>query len=321
MSRSGHLARRLLATAVTIYVVVTLNFLLFRVLPGDAVSNLSRVPGGSPELSAALRKQFGLDQPLWSQYWIYLGRLLRGDLGVSFATQEPVGDRLTVAFGNTLPLVAAGLVLALLLGLVSGALSAWFRGSWVDRLSTNTAIAFYSVPTHFLGLLLILWLGNYLPAQGMHDDFLIDPTGAERLADLVRHMILPGLTIALIVFGQYTLVVRSAMLETLGDDHVLTARALGAGPVRTLAKHVLPNAMLPITNLVALSLGGLIGGSILVETVFSWPGVGRAMYESVVQRDYPMLQGVFLVLTVSVVTLNLIADLLAVRLDPRVAAG
>ncbi|MEQ4721784.1 ABC transporter permease [Nonomuraea sp. B19D2] len=319
MSGTSHLVRRLLATLVTVYAVVTLNFLLFRVLPGDAVANLSRVPGGSPELSAALRQQFGLDQPLWEQYWIYLGRLAQGDLGVSFATQEKVGDRLVEAFANTLPLVTAGLLLALLIGLITGALAAWYRGGWVDRLSTNTAIAFYSVPTHFLGLLLILLLGGYLPAQGMYDEFLIDPTWGERLADLARHMALPALTIALIVFGQYTLVVRSSMMETLGDDHVLTARALGAGPARTLARHVLPNAMLPITTLVALSLGGLIGGSILVETVFSWPGVGRAMYEAVVQRDYPMLQGVFLVLTVSVVTLNLLADLLYVRLDPRVA--
>ncbi|MFD1935496.1 MULTISPECIES: ABC transporter permease [Nonomuraea] len=319
MSRTSHLIRRLLATLVTVYAVVTLNFLLFRVLPGDAVANLSRVPGGSPELTAALRRQFGLDLPLWDQYWIYLGRLAHGDLGVSFATQEPVVDRLAEAFANTLPLVTIGLLLALLLGLVSGALAAWYRGGWVDRLSTNTAIAFYSVPTHFLGLLLILLLGGYLPAQGMRDEFLIDPSGTEVLADLVKHMTLPAMTIALIVFGQYTLVVRSSMMETLGDDHVLTARALGAGPVRTLTRHVLPNAMLPITTLVALSLGGLIGGSILVESVFSWPGVGRAMYEAVVQRDYPMLQGVFLVLTVSVVTLNLLADLLYVRLDPRVA--
>ncbi|MER7212387.1 ABC transporter permease [Streptosporangium sp. NPDC000239] len=319
MSRTGHLIRRLLTTLVTIYVVVTLNFLLFRVLPGDAVANLSRVPGGSPELSAALRRQFGLDQPLWDQYWIYLGRLAHGDLGVSFATQEPVAGRLAEAFANTLPLITIGLLLALALGLVSGALAAWYRGGWVDRLSTNTAIAFYSVPTHFLGLLLILLLGSDLPAQGMRDEFLVDPTWGEQLADVAAHMVLPALTIALIVFGQYTLVVRSSMLETLGDDHVLTARALGAGPMRTLARHVLPNAMLPVITLVALSLGSLIGGSILVETVFSWPGVGRAMYEAVVQRDYPMLQGVFLVLTVSVVTLNLLADLLYVRLDPRVA--
>ncbi|MFI6908181.1 ABC transporter permease [Nonomuraea sp. NPDC050394] len=319
MSRTSHLIRRLLAALVTVYAVVTLNFLLFRVLPGDAVANMSRVPGGSPELTAALRRQFGLDLPLWDQYWIYLGRLAGGDLGVSFATQEPVGVRLAEAFANTLPLVTAGLLLALVLGLVSGALAAWYRGGWVDKLSTNTAIAFYSVPTHFLGLLLIMMFGGYLPAQGMRDEFLIDPSGAELVADLVKHMTLPAMTIALIVFGQYTLVVRSSMMETLGDDHVLTARALGAGPVRMLARHVLPNAMLPITTLVALSLGGLIGGSILVESVFSWPGVGRAMYEAVVQRDYPMLQGVFLVLTVSVVTLNLLADLLYVRLDPRVA--
>ncbi|MFD9941113.1 ABC transporter permease [Nonomuraea sp. NPDC059023] len=319
MSRTSHLIRRLLAALITVYAVVTLNFLLFRVLPGDAVANMSRVPGGSPELTAALRRQFGLDLPLWDQYWIYLGRLASGDLGVSFATQEPVGARLAEAFANTLPLVTVGLLLALVLGLVSGALAAWYRGGWVDRLSTNTAIAFYSVPTHFLGLLLIMMFGGYLPAQGMRDEFLVDPTGAELVADLVKHMTLPAMTIALIVFGQYTLVVRSSMMETLGDDHVLTARALGAGPVRMLARHVLPNAMLPITTLVALSLGGLIGGSILVESVFSWPGVGRAMYEAVVQRDYPMLQGVFLVLTVSVVTLNLLADLLYVRLDPRVA--
>jgi len=320
VTRASHLLRRALASLVTVYVVVTLNFLLFRVLPGDAIANMSHVPGSSEAMRDALRKQFGLNDSLWTQYWLYLDQLLHGHLGISYANQQPVGHRLVVAFGNTLVIVAAGMVIALVLGVLTGMLSAWFRGTWVDRVSTATAIGFYSVPTHVLGLLLVLWFGTRLPTQGMTDEFAIDSSFAQRLADVGQHMILPSVTIGLIMFGQYTLVVRSTMLETLGDDHVLTARALGAKPARILRKHVLPNAMLPLTTLTALSLGGLIGGTILVETVFSWPGVGRAMYDAVIERDYPMLQGVFLFLTVIVVLLNLVADVIAVRLDPRVAA-
>jgi ABC-type dipeptide/oligopeptide/nickel transport system permease component len=314
-----YLLGRLVAAVVTVYVVITANFLLFRVLPGDAVTDMSRVPGGSPELREALQRQFGLDRPLLEQYLAYLRALPRGDWGVSYATSEPVLDRVGEALGNTLPMVTIGLVLAIVIGVASGVLAAWRRGSLTDQLSTNTAIVFYSVPSHFLGLVLVIVFGGILPTQGMSDPFAAGTGGWAEFSDRVAHLTLPALTFALIVYGQYTLVTRTAVLEALGQDYALTARAIGMRPRRALWRHVLPTVALPIITLAALNLGALVGGSILIETVYSWPGIGRALYESVVQRDYPMMQGVFLVLAISVVLCNLAADLLSRRLDPRIA--
>jgi ABC-type dipeptide/oligopeptide/nickel transport system permease component len=165
---------------------------------------------------------------------------------------------------------------------------------------------------------LLIYLSSVLPSHGMQNDFLIDPSPWEHFKDVMLHMTLPSLTFALTLYGQYTLIVRSAMLETLGEDYVLTARAKGL-PQRTIVRrHALRNAMLPTTTLIALSLGYIVAGAILIETVYSWPGIGNAVYQAVTERDYPMLQGAFLVLTMSVVICNFLADLLYVKLDPRI---
>jgi peptide/nickel transport system permease protein len=174
------------------------------------------------------------------------------------------------------------------------------------------------MPTHWLGLMLVILFTGILPTGGMSNDFLINPSFWTHLKDLASHITLPALTLGLVLFGEYTLIVRSAMLETLGEDYILTARAKGLKPAAILRKHALRNAMLPIATLVALSLGYIVAGAILVETVFSWPGIGRAVYDAVLARDYPMLQGAFLLLTVSVVFFNLVADLLYFKLDPRI---
>ena len=174
------------------------------------------------------------------------------------------------------------------------------------------------MPTHWLGLMLVILFSGTFPSGGMQDEFLIDPSWWEHQKDVLNHMFLPALTLGLVLFGQYTLIARSAMLETLGEDYILTARAKGLRPWSIVRKHALRNAMLPIVTLVALSLGYIVAGAILIETVFSWPGIGRATYDAVLARDYPMLQGAFLLLTISVVFFNLVADLLYVKLDPRI---
>src|SRR5207253_10668934 len=185
--------------------------------------------------------------------------------------------------------------------------------------STLSAMAFYSFPTQWLALMLIILLGGFFPVGGMTDEFLFNPTFFQHLKDLLIHMSLPAITVALTLYGEYTLVVRSAMLETLGEDYVLTARAKGL-PQRTIVRnHALRNALLPIATLIALSLGYIVAGTILIEVVFSWPGIGRAVYDAVVNRDYPMLQGAFLLLTLSVVFFNFVADLLYFKLDPRIS--
>ena len=318
MRRTDYLIKRAVFAIVTVFVAITINFFLFRVLPGDAVRNLSRVPRATEELRHALEVQFGLDKPLWQQYLIYLRELLHGNMGISFSNQQPVWDNLKEALRNTIPMATLGTVVAILIGVVTGVLSAWRRGTRLDQASTNLAIAFYSFPTQWLALVLLIYLSEWFPSHGMTDPFLIDPTPWEHFVDVLRHMALPSLTFALTLYGEYTLIVRSAMLETLGEDYVLTARAKGLSQRRIVVKHAFRNALLPTTTLVALSLGYIVAGAILIETVFSWPGIGNAVYQAVTERDYPMLQGAFLVLTVSVVFFNFLADLLYFRLDPRI---
>ena len=318
MHGSVYIAKRVSIAVGTVFVAITLNFILFRAAPGNAVSNLSRVPHASPALRHALMHEFGLDKSKWEQYWLYLGQLAHGNLGVSFADQQPVRDDLAVALGNTIPMVLLGTVIAIVVGVVTGTLAAWRRGGITDHLNTNVAIAFYSFPTQWLGLMLLIFFAGVLPTSGMTDEFLVNPSWWAHVQDVLKHMILPSATLALTLYGEYTLIARSALLETLSEDYVLTARAKGLSNRTVVRRHAFRNALLPTTTMVALSLGYVVGGAILIETVFSWPGIGRAVYEAVLQRDYPMLQGAFLVLTMSVVFFNLIADLLYFRLDPRV---
>jgi ABC-type dipeptide/oligopeptide/nickel transport system permease component len=316
--RADWVIRRTFFAFVTVFVAVTLNFFLFRVIPGDAVSNLARVPHATPQLRQALEREFGLDKPKWEQYLIYLKQLAHGNMGVSFANQEPVWSNLKTDLANTLPMVTLGTVMAIVIGVITGILSAWRRKTKLDHVSTNVAIAFYAFPTQWLALVLLIYLSRYLPSHGMTNDFLLNPTPWQHFKDVLSHMVLPALTLALTLYGQYTLVVRSSMLETLGEDYVLTARAKGLPQRTVVVRHAFRNAMLPTTTLIALSLGYIVAGAILIETVFSWPGIGSAVYQAVTQRDYPMLQGAFLVLTVTVVAANFVADLLYFKLDPRI---
>jgi ABC-type dipeptide/oligopeptide/nickel transport system permease component len=305
---------------VTVFVAITINFFLFRVLPGNAVSNLSRVPKASPQLVHALTVEFGLDKPKWQQYLIYLRELFHGNMGISFTYQQPVSHLLIADLKNTIPMVTVGTVAAIVVGVVTGILSAWRRSSVTDHVSTNAAIFFYAFPTQWLGLMLLIIFAGTLPAGGMENPFLF---GTEpfwpHLWDIAQHMILPAATLLLTAYGSYTLVVRSSMLETLGEDYVLTARAKGLPDRRVVRRHAFRNALLPMVTLVALDLGYIVGGAVLIEVIFSWPGIGLAMYDAIQQRDYPMLQGGFLILTVAVIFLNFVADLFYFRLDPRIS--
>ncbi len=318
MRRSDYLLKRTLQALVTCFVAVTFNFLLFRALPGSVVSNLSRVPNATPALKEALTREFGLDHSLWSQYGSYLVQLTHVNLGVSYQNSRPVIDNLIADLGNTIPMVMLGTLISIVLGIVTGAVAAWRRGTQLENWAVAPALAFYAMPAQWLGMMFIVLFSAYLPTGGMVDNFLINPTPVQHIEDLLRHMILPSLTLGLVLYGQYTLIVRSSMLETLSEDYILTAKAVGFSKPRILARYAFRNAMLPVVSVVALSLGFIVGGAILVETVFNWPGIGLAVYQAVLYRDYPMLQGAFLVLTLSVIFFNLVADLLYFRLDPRI---
>jgi ABC-type dipeptide/oligopeptide/nickel transport system permease component len=310
---ADYVIKRVGFAIVTVFVAVTINFGLFRLAPGNAVSNLSRVPHATQELRQALRRQFGLDRSKGAQYLIYLRQLAHGNLGVSFENEQPVSKNLRTAILNTLPMVGLGTLFAIVIGTLTGVVAAWRRGTPTEAATVTTALGFYSMPTHWLGLMLIIIFAGTLPTGGMTNEFLFDPSFWTHLKDVASHIVLPSLTLGLVLYGEYTLIVRSAMLETLGEDYVLTARAKGLRPWAIVRRHALRNAML-----VALSLGYVVAGAILIETVFSWPGIGRAVYDAVLQRDYPMLQGAFLVLTISVVFFNLVADLMYFKLDPRI---
>jgi ABC-type dipeptide/oligopeptide/nickel transport system permease component len=303
---------------ITVFVAITLNFVLFRALPGNAITNLSRVPHATPQLKRAIAREFGLDKSKWQQYVIYLEQLAKGNMGISYEDQQPVVSELKEKLANTIPMVALGTVIAILLGVITGVISAWRRGTYLDNLSTMTAMAFYSFPTQWLALMLIILLAGFFPVSGRTDVFLLNPSAWQHFKDVMIHMTLPALTVALTLYGEYTLIVRSAMLETLGEDYVLTARAKGLKPWTVVRRHAFRNAMLPTVTLIAISLGYIVAGQILIETVFGWPGIGRAVFLAVSERDFPMLQGAFLVLTLVVVFFNLVADLLYFRLDPRI---
>ncbi|HKS77561.1 MAG TPA: ABC transporter permease [Gaiellaceae bacterium] len=318
MRGADYVLKRVVFAIVTVFVAVTINFALFRLAPGTAVTNLARVPHATPALRNALKKQFGLDKSKGEQYLIYLRQLVHGNLGVSFENEQPVSKNLRTELINTLPMVTIGTLFSILIGTLTGVIAAWRRGTPTEAVTVSTALGFYSMPTQWLGLMLIIAFAGVLPTGGMTNEFLLDPGFWQHLRDLASHIVLPALTLGLVLYGEYTLIVRSAMLETLGEDYILTARAKGLRPWAIVRKHALRNAMLPITTLVALSLGYIVAGAILIETVFSWPGIGRGVYEAVLQRDYPMLQGAFLLLTISVVVCNLVADLLYFKLDPRI---
>jgi ABC-type dipeptide/oligopeptide/nickel transport system permease component len=319
MRRADYVIKRVFFALITIFVAITLNFFLFRVLPGNAVTDLARVPHAGAALKHALTVEFGLDKPKWEQYLLYLKQLAHGNMGISYASQQPVSSLLIADLKNTIPMVTAGTVLSIVVGVFTGVLAAWRRGSVADHISTNAAVFAYAFPTQWIGLMLLIWLANYLPSHGMTWPILFSPEPFwQHWADVGQHMILPALTLFLTAYGSYTLVVRTSVLETLGDDYVLTARAKGLPVRRIVWRHAVRNALLPMVTMIAMDFGYIVGGALLIEYIFSWPGIGLAMENAVLERDYPMLQGGFLILTVSVIALNFLSDLIYFRLDPRI---
>ncbi|MGH3031318.1 MAG: ABC transporter permease [Gaiellaceae bacterium] len=320
MTGADYVVKRTLFALMTVFVAVTLNFVLFRAAPGDATSSLRSCRNCTPEFREALYRELGLDKPKLEQYGIYLKDLAQGDLGLSFVTRQPVWDELRQPILNTLPMVGLGYLIAMVLGVVVGVVAAWRRGTFLDWGGVSTSLFFYSMPQQWFGLMLLIIFAGTLPSSGIADPFIefTDPSWWTVVLDRLEHMILPSTTLGLVLYGQYALIVRSSMLEALGEDYIMTARAKGLSSFGIVRKHALRTSLLPIVTLAAITLGYVIGGDILVEAVFSYPGIGLATYEAVFDRDYPVLQGAFLLLTLSVIVANFIADLLYFRLDPRI---
>ena len=320
MRGADYFLKRTLFAIVTVFVAITLNFIIFRATPGDAVTGL-RCQFCTVEFKEQLRAELGLDQSKWEQYWIYLKSLAQGDMGRSFVTREPVVDEVLEPLLNTLPMLALGTAFAIVFGIIAGVVAAWRRGTFLDWGNLSFSLLFYSLPTQWLGLMLLIVFAGTLPAAGISDPFLefTDPSWWETFVDRLEHMILPAATIGIVLFGEYALIVRSSLLEALSEDYVLTARAKGLRNLAIVWKHAFRASLLPVATLIALSAGYLVAGAILVEAVFSYPGIGLVTYDAVAERDYPVLQGAFLILTLSVVIANYAADLLYFKLDPRIA--
>jgi peptide/nickel transport system permease protein len=317
---ADYVVKRTLFALMTVLVAVTLNFVLFRAAPGDATSSLRSCRNCTPEFREALHRELGLDKPKLEQYWIYVRDLAQGDFGLSFVSRQPVWDELRQPILNTLPMVGLGYLIAMVLGVVVGVVAAWRRGTILDWGGVSTSLFFYSMPQQWFGLMLLILFAGTLPASGIADPFIefTDPSWWEVVVDRLEHMILPSVTLGLVLYGQYALIVRSSMLEALSEDYVMTARAKGLSSFGIVRRHALRTSLLPIVTLAALTFGFVVGGDILVEAVFSYPGIGLATYEAVFDRDYPVLQGAFLLLTLSVIVANFAADLLYFKLDPRI---
>ena len=248
----------------------------------------------------------------------WLGRVLRGDLGQSFSTGRDVSDLLWEGVRNTVPMVSLGLIAGIILGVGLGVVSAARRGTANDAIISSGAMTMQSLPIQWLGIILLMLFAGILPSGGRRDPFAAPGSWVEQRIDQLEHMILPSSTLALITMGGYVLVTRAAVLDAMAEEHVLMARAKGFRRHRILIREVLRNAMLPISSLIALSLGAVIGGALLVEVVFSWNGFGSLVAESIRTRDVPVVQGAFLLITISIVVFNLLADVVARFLDPRV---
>ena len=278
MHRAEYVVKRLAFAVMTVFVAITINFVLFRALPGNAVADLSRAPHASPQLRAALTHEFGLDKPLLTQYVLYLDQLVfHANMGVSFADSQPVTTELTDKLKNTIPMVMIGTFLAIAIGIVTGFLSAWRRSGIVDMVSTNAAIVFYALPTQFIGMMLILLFAGTLPTSGMRNEvnnFFSPGDTLSNLKDIGLHMLLPAFTLALTLFGEYTLDRRSSMLETLGEDYVLTARAKGLPQRRSSCRMRCGTRCCPSSRSWRCRWGSS-WPAILVEIIFSWPGSAR----------------------------------------------
>jgi peptide/nickel transport system permease protein len=321
---SRYLIRKVVGACLTIFMIVILNFVLFRMMPGSPDRILLRNPNVTADAMAAARIRWGLDKPLIPDQLVdYLESTASGDLGFSFKFHgQPVTDVLAGRIWPTVILFGLGEVLAIIFGLALGAYSGWRRGGPIDYIGNGISLILYSMPYFVIGILIlgVFAIGlHWFPTSGM---LTVGGSGDDsfpsQLLDFLGHLALPVTTVAIGLIGQYSILMRSSVIETLGEDYITTARGKGLTSGRILRSHALPNALLPAVTLIAINLGYVIGGAITVEVVFNWPGLGTLTVTALEARDYPVLQGIFLLLSISVVVANLIADLIYGRLDPRV---
>lgn len=323
----------------TIIFVLVLNFFLFRIMPGDPARSGIHDPRLKKEAIEAIRVRYGLDKPvincfeklnpvefgscnvnpLDTQFFIYVNNLLKGEMGISYHTNRPVSDILVERIWNTILLIGVGQVLAIFFGVIFGVFAAWKARTPIDYSALVISLVAWSLPTFWLGIILLFWGSAHgLPIGGKATPGMSGMPWTDQWKDILQHMLLPTLTYTIVFMGEYMLIMRSSLLDVLSEDFILTAKAKGLSTFQILKDHALKNAMLPLVTVIAINLGFTVAGALQIETVFSWPGLGRAIYEAVGRRDFPVLQGTFLLIAVCVIVANLIADLTYSFLDPRV---
>lgn len=316
--RLSYVARKVGWSLLTLLFVLTANFFLFRILPGDPLALLARSQRLSPAALVRQRAIFGLDQPLPRQFVTYLHETLTGNLGVSIISGQDVTELVASRIWPTVLLVGIGTGLAAVIGVLVGIRGGWDRGSGFDRGTLYGSLVLYSSPEAWLGMLLLIGFAGTLgwfPAGGYSSG---SATGLAQITDVANHLVLPVVTLALGYVGQFVIVMRSSMLEVKEEPFVEVARAKGLSERAVRRKHVVPNAFLPSFTLIVLSVGFILGGAIVIETVFSWPGLGLLTYQAIQDQDYPVLEAVFLLSSAAVILANLVADLTYGYLDPRI---
>jgi peptide/nickel transport system permease protein len=337
---SRYLARKVFQAILTIAFVVILNFILFRLMPGAPERVLLRNPHLTPQAIELAREKWGLDKPLLpielsiappairlnpeSQLLSYLESTAAGDFGLSFQYRgESVVDVIESAFWPTIILIGLAEIIAIIVGLTLGAQAGWKRGGRLDRIGNGASLILYSMPYFVIGMPLIIIFAvelGWFPTSGMLSAGAQYDSPVDQLLDFVHHLILPLATVSLGLIGGYSILMRSSIIDTRSEDYVTTARAKGLTDRAVLRAHAFPNALLPTVTVIAINLGYVVAGAITAEVVFNWPGLGTLTVDALAARDYPVLQGVFLLISVAVIVANLGADLVYGRLDPRVRA-
>jgi peptide/nickel transport system permease protein len=315
-----YLVSKVLQALLTLAFILVFNFFLFRVVPGDPARILARNKLLPPAAVAELERDFGLDKPLPTQFVYYVGDTLRGNFGISYTFRADVSKIIAERVWPTVLLIGVSTILSTVIGLLIGIYGAWRRGSAFDVSSLGFSLVTYAMPEFWLGILLLIAFAAGLglfPTGGIQTPGA-GYTGFRHAIDILNHMFLPALTLTLAFLGEYALIMRSSLLDVMGEDYLLTARAKGLREALVLRRHAVPNALLPTVTLVALNLGFIVSGAITVETVYSWPGLGLLSFEALRVPDYPLLQGLFLWFSAAVIVANLAADLVYGYLDPRV---
>jgi dipeptide transport system permease protein len=330
----GFVTRRILVVIPTLLAIALLLFVAIRMVPGDPVEVRTGERGISPERHAMLLHQYGLDQPIWRQFLRYMGHLAQGDFGVSLVTSEPVLKEFLTLFPATIELALAAVLFAIVLGVPAGIIAAVKRGGIVDHVLMGAALTGFSMPIFWWGLILILFVSlqlGWTPVSGRIDlIYYFEPVTGFMLIDsllsgqegafssALSHLVLPAIVLGTIPLAVFARMTRSSMLEVLGEDYVRTARAKGLNPLRVVGLHALRNALIPVVTVIGLQTGNLLAGAVLTEYIYSWPGVGSWLIESIARRDYPVLQGGILLISCIVILVNIGVDLLYGVLNPKI---